>query len=807
MAFELIYTSVPQGIRPGSSGFCTVAYTYGLAANIALQLESLSAYKPCFPPYDENAGHNPVAYSHYLYSTSGEVFHILSRICFYGLDYTKRSNKLAHHIVLTEAEMNGASGGPTSLFLQEGLFRIRWTESPQLFRQQLEIQAPVPVIRPASTWERYTGDAGWAGMVAQAYLNEPEKPVFIIFDPLVHDELLSLAEEALLLLPAEMRWGVSFNTYFTALPAGIRCCWRFCPPGSEMLREARRTPGTLVIDLTGRLPQTPDGELQRVARTGIPAQKPVPFRLRENVPAEQPVTILAGGSPHFRSSQPRTDSDAFDASSEDASARFRKISQFLSLGLTIFVVGGIIWGLYLFRNSQMPDVKDVAVEIVSQEDAGNALPSQAPVSPDHRPGAPPDEKQDPIISRPAITEPAAELQVKIAGTAEEQPAEIPQKNSDPAPEEKTSPRQIDPETRTTLWLDPSLTQLTAFNAKFEKELLGDGESVTALVIWDSQEKKERTIRPDADQIVQNRKGSSLASTSLCKYKIEQCGNVLVIINLHNKVAASDPILALFVKNAAGREERIECRFKSGDSTMPEDHDAVLQVRPEKDGIFLDYNKTARDLAAEKLAGRELFGDASLVLNLPDGTEINIKKGRKDGNRIQFRIAETDIPSKKYQNSLARLREVERFGVFKVKFPERKKQIMTYYQKKLARLRAQSNGETKNQSTEGVEAQKKKDEVLMKSIDSILKSEHLEELPLSQLLVLNEDLDLLKSPLLVQDRSMKNYDFDKEKSIQENNCQQALRSVFQQICQSSAKFMLPARHRFKQVSVKGESSDE
>ena len=46
MAFELIYTSVPKGIKPGSSGFCTVAYTNGLAGNVVLKLEGMSAYKP-----------------------------------------------------------------------------------------------------------------------------------------------------------------------------------------------------------------------------------------------------------------------------------------------------------------------------------------------------------------------------------------------------------------------------------------------------------------------------------------------------------------------------------------------------------------------------------------------------------------------------------------------------------------------------------------------------------------------------------------------------------------------------------------
>ena len=116
MAFELVYTSAPRGIKPGSSGFCTVAYTNGLAANTAVQLEALSAYKAYFPPYDDHASQNPVAYSHYRVISSGEELHVLSRICFNGLDYTKRSNKLAHHLVLRQHDLARRRLGPRRFF-------------------------------------------------------------------------------------------------------------------------------------------------------------------------------------------------------------------------------------------------------------------------------------------------------------------------------------------------------------------------------------------------------------------------------------------------------------------------------------------------------------------------------------------------------------------------------------------------------------------------------------------------------------------------------------------------------------------
>ena len=35
MSQEIVYTSAPKGLKPGSSGFCTVASTAGMARNLA----------------------------------------------------------------------------------------------------------------------------------------------------------------------------------------------------------------------------------------------------------------------------------------------------------------------------------------------------------------------------------------------------------------------------------------------------------------------------------------------------------------------------------------------------------------------------------------------------------------------------------------------------------------------------------------------------------------------------------------------------------------------------------------------------
>lgn len=96
MIEELIYTSAPQGLKPGSSGFTTVASTAGMASNLANLLESLSGYRHLADPGTAGAKQNPVIFSHLKGRVGGRNLNILSRIADAGLDYSGRTNKLAH---------------------------------------------------------------------------------------------------------------------------------------------------------------------------------------------------------------------------------------------------------------------------------------------------------------------------------------------------------------------------------------------------------------------------------------------------------------------------------------------------------------------------------------------------------------------------------------------------------------------------------------------------------------------------------------------------------------------------------------
>jgi hypothetical protein len=150
-------------------------------------------------------------------------------------------------------------------------------------------------------WRALTGDAGWAGVLAEGAISRPPRTATVIFSP--GQEMLPLVVEALALVPPQKRWEVTFSTYFTRLPAGLECQWRFVLAGSAEANAARANPHALVIDLTRASGQASGGRLVEAARTGLLPEAEVARQApaaatTQNVPAEG----FAVTAPHQTSS-------------------------------------------------------------------------------------------------------------------------------------------------------------------------------------------------------------------------------------------------------------------------------------------------------------------------------------------------------------------------------------------------------------------------------------------------------------------------------------------------------------------------
>jgi hypothetical protein len=246
MSFELLYTSAPKGLKQGSRGFTTVLCTEGMPANLVSRLEALSGYRHVFTPQDARYNDNPVAFSHLRIITTGRARSILSRISVYGVDYSGRTNKLAHHIALDTNEQTAA--GPAWLLLNGEILRTSWDG-------QLATPSFGPTIRPVDqaeavcrNWQECTGDAGWGGVLAQHFVAPQARPRWILYSIDQQDALLALINESIALLPAKLRWQATFSTYTTNLPPEVECRLRCVLIDSP---DALSVPSqSLLIDLT-----------------------------------------------------------------------------------------------------------------------------------------------------------------------------------------------------------------------------------------------------------------------------------------------------------------------------------------------------------------------------------------------------------------------------------------------------------------------------------------------------------------------------------------------------------------------------
>jgi outer membrane murein-binding lipoprotein Lpp len=287
MSHELLYTSVPRGLRTGEHGFCTVAATRGIPSAVAAKLESLSGYRHLYPPSDSRAELNPVMYSHLRLQLEGKVYHVLSRVADAGLDYSQRTNKFAHHVALERTEL--PPGGPAAVLLQPGFMDAEWGDrTPQILDAGRRPGNQDIPPRPCKRWELVTGDAGWAGVLAGMAM--ASRPAYLIYRPGV--DPLPLIAEALALLPAQQRWNVTFSTYFLGLPPDVPCQWRCVVADTPEAKAALESPGAQVIMLEVASEEPPDSPLVEAARTGrVPREASVAKPPRSSYPVAAPVPI------------------------------------------------------------------------------------------------------------------------------------------------------------------------------------------------------------------------------------------------------------------------------------------------------------------------------------------------------------------------------------------------------------------------------------------------------------------------------------------------------------------------------------
>ena len=231
-----------------------------MPGNLAQLLERLTGYSHVFDAYSNQANLNPVNFAHYIARLGDQRFHILARVSNAPLDYTNRSNKLAHLLAIDSSQLEtGFSEGPAAESMKIPWVRD-WSSDtePHVLPDEKQIELPMlnqPKPGSCDAWKEATGDAGWAAVLASS-AGDTSDPMQVILprDAGSRQETwtLQLVHEALSLLPPARRWDVSYSTFFGGnLPVSINCRWQFILDGTDAAKRARLDPRAKTIDIPG----------------------------------------------------------------------------------------------------------------------------------------------------------------------------------------------------------------------------------------------------------------------------------------------------------------------------------------------------------------------------------------------------------------------------------------------------------------------------------------------------------------------------------------------------------------------------
>ncbi|MEZ0298660.1 MAG: hypothetical protein ACAI35_19605 [Candidatus Methylacidiphilales bacterium] len=271
MPQQLIFTSAIRGLRPGTTGYCTVSRSNGMREMLETKLEQFSTFQ------HQRTSPHPYIAAHRILDLRGSPYHVLSRISDAGLDHTSRTNFIAHHVVLQPFELSELPDPATILHNWTG-WLTQWTGEPGPSTDvdllpslaALAPSAPNPG-EPAQAWTAATGNPAYAdllvpaGLIPTAALVTPRGRELADLLPLISESLVRAASDNYSTTPPA--WQIPFTTWLQPKDAPRDFRW-FGTWGLETATAARPT---LLLDFaSGNLPPAP---APVVRRQSAPAAK------------------------------------------------------------------------------------------------------------------------------------------------------------------------------------------------------------------------------------------------------------------------------------------------------------------------------------------------------------------------------------------------------------------------------------------------------------------------------------------------------------------------------------------------------
>lgn len=340
---ELVHTSAPRGLRSGTRGFCTVAATQGMPTDLMDRLESMSGFKQVLDAADQTPR---AVFSHVVLSVGGVPMHLLSRIGPAPADYSGRTNRIAHHVLLSDAECPAA--GPAAVLAASGIFEEHWSGDPRTITRRLKVDLKPVLPHPCEAWAALCGDAGWAGRVLEAAFDRGPGPLYVLIPS--RADALVLMSEVVALLPEARRWEATFTSLFQGdASPDVRCKIRFVPDTPDGQRLARASFGAQSLDLSAvaDLPR-PTGPAADAARAGTTYGPPQPAGPRRLAPPAPIVVDPPARSPLFADEPGHLEMHPRKRSLQPIERPQRPLGRLLLAGTGLLIVGVVAGVLLMF---------------------------------------------------------------------------------------------------------------------------------------------------------------------------------------------------------------------------------------------------------------------------------------------------------------------------------------------------------------------------------------------------------------------------------------------------------------------------
>ena len=175
--YELVNTSLPNGLIAGTHGFATVAMTKGVSDVLRGRLEALCAYTHRTSAHDTTYyQQNPVNWFH-IVLPHGE--HVVGRVAPSEFDYTGRTNRLAKLRIFGAQEMPSV-GAADVLQKEKTWFSQEWQGDPRYLDEDRNTCGHLRMLNPvqassAPAWDALFGANG--SRLAQQFAWQLEKNV------------------------------------------------------------------------------------------------------------------------------------------------------------------------------------------------------------------------------------------------------------------------------------------------------------------------------------------------------------------------------------------------------------------------------------------------------------------------------------------------------------------------------------------------------------------------------------------------------------------------------------------------------